>query len=849
MSRALIVDDKEENLLYLRALLEGNGWTVEAARHGAEALAMARRTPPELVISDLLMPVMDGYTLLRSWKADPRLQRVPFIIYTATYTDSEDEQLALDLGADAFILKPTEPADFLQAVRDVLACGAATCATPGVAGSDANQLYSATLVRKLEQRSLELERTNHALALDIAARIQAEEALREREERLRVLFELSEVLRSEAGPDQVLPAALRIAATHLRVQRCVYASLAPDADHYQVHHDSTERSTRVIGRHLLTSLTRRIAASFTAGGGSLVVRDVVAELAGDERAEVEALGIRAFVCCPVLRGGALRAVLAVGVAAPRDWTSSELLVIEDVVDRCASAIEQRAAESRRRQDEALLRIAGHAAHLGGWSVELASLDVIWSDEVCAIHEVPIGTRPSVARALAYYAPESRELVAASVQACARDGTPFDLEIQLITAPHRRVWVRSVGHAERDATGAITRIQGALQDIDDRKKLQEQLRQAQKMEAVGQLAGGVAHDFNNLLSVILSYTDFLIEDVGPDATVRDDLEQIRRAGQRASALTRQLLAFSRQQVLAPRVLDVTQVVGAMQALLHRLLGEDIQLSVVTARDLGKIYADPSQVEQIVMNLAVNARDAMPRGGRLVIELSNVELGAAHAADHEVAPGSYVLLAVSDTGTGMDVATCQRVFEPFFTTKDKAKGTGLGLSTVFGIVAQSQGHVTVDSEVGRGSTFRVYLPRTDKPLEPAPPVAEPVTLCGSETILVVEDEEQVRTMTRAILRRHGYNVLEAANGGEAFMICEQYPRPIHLLVSDVVMPRMNGRELAARLTAMRPDLRVLYVSGYTEDAFPQHGLPDDGSEFLSKPITPDTLLHKLREILDQ
>jgi two-component system, cell cycle sensor histidine kinase and response regulator CckA len=383
----------------------------------------------------------------------------------------------------------------------------------------------------------------------------------------------------------------------------------------------------------------------------------------------------------------------------------------------------------------------------------------------------------------------------------------------------------------------------------RDSLEEQLRQAQKLEAIGRLAGGVAHDFNNVLSVILGYSDDVIQSLEPSDPRWQDMKEIESAANRAAALTRQLLMFSRQQVLEPKVLDLNEVLSNMDRMLARTLGEQVELSFLPGAKLGHVRADRSNLEQVIMNLAVNARDAMPEGGRLTIETANVVADEAFVRQHlGCKPGAYVRLAVTDTGTGMDSATRARIFEPFFSTKEQGKGTGLGLSTVFGIVQQSGGGVWVYSEPGHGTTFKVYLPRIDAELDTPEQVLATVQLDGTETILLVEDEPAVREVARRILQRHGYQVLVADSPAEALRLCETHQGTIHVLVTDVVMPRLSGAQLAQQIALRRPALRVLYVSGYTDGSIESHGVLEAGVSFLQKPFTSDSLASKVRSMLN-
>jgi two-component system cell cycle sensor histidine kinase/response regulator CckA len=437
-----------------------------------------------------------------------------------------------------------------------------------------------------------------------------------------------------------------------------------------------------------------------------------------------------------------------------------------------------------------------------------------------------------------------------MQRYVRGGRIEGIEVRWKRRDGRLITVRLSGRAVLKPDGTFDSFEMIAEDVTERRSLEDQLRQSQKMEAVGRLAGGVAHDFNNLLTVIKGYTELMLEHFGESDPLRNELDEIRKAADRAAALTRQLLAFSRQQVLAPKVLDLNTVVSNMDKLLRRLLGADIDLQTRLDPQIGRIKADPSQIEQVIMNLAVNARDAMPIGGKLTILTANVDLDEGFVREHVGArPGSYVMVSVADTGVGMSEEVRQRIFEPFFTTKEAGKGTGLGLSTVYGIVKQSGGYVWVASELGFGTDFRVYLPRVDATADPGVSRQKPVDVFfGNETVLLVEDEDGVRALVRQVLQKHGYRVLEARNGGEALLHCERYEGEIELLLTDVVLEQMSGPELAKRLLTLRPQMKVLFISGYTDDSVLKSGDLGPGTAFLQKPFTTEALAKKIRHVLN-
>ena len=516
-------------------------------------------------------------------------------------------------------------------------------------------------------------------------------------------------------------------------------------------------------------------------------------------------------------------------------------VKEDVTERTRTRIELREANER-------LRALVEAAPLAIFAIDLERRVQNWNpaaERLFGWTEAEVLGRP-----LPYVGPAEQADVERNIARVLAEGPLLGVPARRLRKDGSHVDISLSVAPLHDASGSVTGMLGIAEDVGSVKALEQQLRQAQKMEAVGQLAGGIAHDFNNILTAITGFAELALSTLTPDHAAREDVDQIHAAAKRAAALTRQLLAFSRQQVLAPAPIHLGDLVDEMRAMLHRLLREDIALTTRSAKDLGTVHADPGQLQQVVMNLAVNARDAMPNGGALRIEVANVELDDAYAKQHvPVTPGPYVLLSVSDTGVGMDAATQARIFEPFFTTKGAGRGTGLGLSTVYGIVKQSDGFIWAYSEPGQGTTFKIYLPRVDRPAVRTRRTPQPVIAAvGTETILLAEDDEAVRRVTERALALSGYHVLAAASGDEALDVAETHGSEIDLLITDVVMPRMRGDELAKRLRRTYPSLRVLFTSGYTGEHARGTGVIPPSAAFLQKPFTIEEITQGVRRVLD-
>ena len=534
---------------------------------------------------------------------------------------------------------------------------------------------------------------------------------------------------------------------------------------------------------------------------------------------------------------------------PHAFTPSDLRLLELAAPQIAAAIEHKRTVDALRESEELYRTLVATSPDAIMMMDLEGRIINASQRTAAMHGYKTATELLGKSAWELIVPEERAQAIENHRKILEGEGAQVSEYTLLRKDGGRFIGEINAAPVRDAQGRLQALISITRDVTERKRLEEQLRQAQKMEAIGRLAGGIAHDFNNLLTVINGYSQMLLSSLEADSPLRPDLEAILHAGERAASLTRQLLAFSRRQVLEVRVLDLNEIIRNMVKMLQRIIGEDIALKLRLAEDLGKVKADPGQIEQAILNLAVNARDAMPNGGELILETANVEFAEAISRHPELSPGRYVLLAVSDTGLGMSAEVKEHLFEPFFTTKGVGQGTGLGLATVYGIVKQSGGDISVYSEPGQGTTFKIYLPRIkeDSELRPASPATVQIP-GGWETILVVEDNDELRQLAASVLRNLGYTVLEAPNGPEAIQLFQAQPEAIHLVLTDVVMPEMSGREMVERLRQTHPGLRALYMSGYTDAAITRQGVLEPGAPFIQKPFGVEALAKKVREVLD-
>ncbi|MEX2577452.1 MAG: response regulator [Verrucomicrobiales bacterium] len=951
MKRVLIVDDKEENLYYLETLLTGHGFEVERAQHGADALVVARNSPPDLVVSDLLMPVMDGYTLLRQWKADEQLRSIPFLVYTATYTEAEDERLALSLGADAFILKPTEPDEFLRQIEQILERDAALPSDPPqVPIEDEREMlkvYSKTLIRKLEEKSLKLVETNRRLEEDLARRREIEISLRASETNLAAAQRIAHVgswvlaLERKVAIDDChltwSDEMHRIAGYRpgeVEVVPALYFGAIPKEDR--------ERVREALAGAVRDRKACSVVHGITRPDGQVCIVDVTAEVVFDAETN--------------------RPVRMVGTA-------------HDITEWRKAEEEQRSLIRTLETERARLVTAQRVAKIGSWETDLETLEMYWSEETHRIFETdPAVFSPNHERFLAMVHPDDRAAVeqafshsfsshepqqiehrimtedglvkyvserwqiftdrsgkatravgtcrdvtdrvlaeskirstsgllravadgttdavfvkdmqgrylfanAAAAAFMGRtveevvgndDETIFDEEgARIIRENDKRVIAAEEAITEeerltsdgetkiflatkapyRDPSGRIVGVIGISRDITEKKSLEAQFLRAQRMESIGTLAGGIAHDLNNVLTPIMMSIELLKSD--DDDPVRGEiLDAIETSAQRGADMVKQVLSFARGVDGRQLEIDIGTVVEEVKRIADETFMKSITVLTEVPEDLGTVVGDPTQIHQVLLNLCVNARDAMPGGGVLSIRSSNLIIDDQYAAMNlDTKPGSYVVVEVADTGSGMKPEVIERIFEPFFTTKELGKGTGLGLSTTIAIVKSHGGFVSVSSELGKGTSFRVHLPAsTSVPSTTVTATDHLLSKGKGETILVVDDEVAVREITKQTLELHGYRVLLACDGAEATALYAMKKDEIDAVFTDMMMPTMDGVATLLAIRRINPEIPLIAASGVHTEAMIEKASAAGVRHFLPKPYTAETMLGTLRRVLD-
>ena len=968
MATILVVDDLSPNRKFLVALLGAHGHRLLEAADGREGLDAVRAEHPDLVITDVLMPVIDGYELVRQLRLDPATSGIPVVFYTAHYGEREARSLALSSGVSYVLTKPVDSEVVLKIVGLALAgaseTGQTTNASPLTKEFDRDHLRLIT--DKLSENAGDLRTANARLralvniGLELASERDADRLLHrvcvaardlfaasyvtlgilDRDERTvrrflscgtdatcdvqaadwiqtgdavtgilaTVVIERRSLRGDNPGGD---PVKLQLPARHPEVQAFAAAPISSPSHVYGwiclVGNEG--KSFTEDDEDLILALAGQVGRIYELEHEILERHQAELALRHERDRAQRCLDTAEVMLLSLDRDGRVTQINRKGCDL-LEWTEKELLG-RDFIEKCLpdrtraafrekfqtviagdlgvveGAVLARSGEERliewrntlERDDAGLvigtfssgtditernqaiealrtaeerMRFALEAAGVGIWDMDYTTGMHRWSETLEGHYGLQPGVFGGTFEAFVECVhPDDRACVRETIGKALMCGGDFSIQNRAIGPDGTVRWLSGSGRVLLGEHGEPVRAIGITQDVTERRRLAEQYQQAQKMEAIGRLAGGVAHDFNNLLTVILGYCELLLADLKPDDPRQADIKEIHKAGASAAGLTRQLLAFSRKQLIEPKVLDLNAVVADMRTMLERLIGDDVRIVLRLRPELAHLKADRGQIEQIVMNLAVNARDAMPKGGTMTIETANAELDLHYARTHlSVVPGPYVVLTVTDTGTGMTPEVQARLFEPFFTTKELGKGTGLGLATVHGIATQNGGTVDVYSELGRGTSFKVYFPIAN----PAEPIVETPALVhrprnsGVQTVLVVEDAAGIRELARNLLERQGYTVLVAANADEALRLFKENGS-IDVLLTDVVMPGASGPELITQLVAQRPGLKVIYMSGYTEETIVRHGVINPGIAFLHKPFTSEALGRKVGDVLAQ
>jgi PAS domain S-box-containing protein len=826
--RLLVVDDDPVQLKLTRIRFAHMGFVVTVASNASDALIAARANRPDVILSDALMPETDGFQLCLAIRRDPSLATVPIVLLSGLYGSKADQAFAQHVGANALVMRTPDLATAAAAIINALATAPPMTAEPP---SDHLELRHARIVIH------QLERQASTMA-GLAQRCGVQTA------QLSLLGGVADALMRNADIDAALRDVLAATLDAAGISKGALILKDP-VGVLELRQDigfSERERLKLRGFFGHRTLLEEIVEQ----GGSVSVpspevvdstsRDI---LAGANFASAQIV--------PLISSGRAMGVMLIGATHTDVTTGDSVAFARAMGNQVVQSLELASSVSRLTASEqryrTLLETANDYIAILSPDGTVREMNHRWVELTGLPHEQLIG------RNVREFAPAGKEdeNLRSYTEAVASGGARTAVEIATVEGSTVLIEFSRT----RVDVGGEPLVFTIGRDVTEQRRLEEHARQSQKLEAVGQLAGGIAHDFNNLLTAILGFSDLMLSGMTVDDPGRADLVEIKNAGERAAGLTRQLLAFSRKQILQPTVLNINDIIAEMESMLKRLIFEDVDLGVALNPQLGLVKMDPTQLEQILVNLATNASDAMPHGGKLMIETANVTLDAQYQQRHlPVAPGEYVMLAVSDTGVGMDQATIRHIFEPFFTTKGVGHGTGLGLATVYGIVTQSGGNIWVYSEPGRGSTFKIYLPQVmpagvgaTKRVPDASAIPR-----GSETVLVAEDDGAVRRLAAVTLERAGYRVLQAGNPKEAMQVASEFAGPIHLLLSDVIMPESEGPPLFDRLSPVQRGLRVLYMSGYADEAVVRHGILAEGTPFLQKPFTPLALGCKVRDVLD-
>jgi signal transduction histidine kinase/DNA-binding response OmpR family regulator len=835
--KILIVDDSEDSRIILKKTLESSGYTVEDASNGQDALQIARQRTPDMIISDILMPGMDGFRICREIKRDYQLRKIPFVFYTANYVAPEDERLGLSLGASRFIIKPVEINKFLKIIEEVLQeykdKKLPVPESPHIENSELSRMYDERLGIKIDETLEELKRERSSL-------FESEERFRSVVDNIGIgiymvnrnmeILLVNNQLKNwfpNVDLSQKKPCykILQKYFGHLTLSNCPIYRTFNDGKVHETEQEQTLGEERKYYR-IISSPVKDDRGNIIAA--IQMIEDITAHKRAEEQLKHDyhiqnAINSILRISLETISfEEQLERILDLLISLP--WLALQskgcIYLIEKDPNILIMKVQRGLSESHRRncsQVHVNKSICGRA---------FSGREPIFTHTIDECQEYSHGNVSEHG----YYC----------VPILTGDKT-FGVITLYVEKGHTR---------EQKEISFLSAVAKILAGIIERKQLENQLYLSQKLEAVGLLAGGVAHDFNNLLTLIFGYSDLLLIKFGLNEELSTKIKEIKKAGEKAASLIRQLMVFSRKQMLQPTIIDLNSVVTDMKKMLKRIISENIELTSLLAPDLGNIKIDPGQLEQVIMNLVVNARDAMPKGGKLTIETANVEFTKDNTYKYiDLKPGHYVMLAISDSGCGMDDKIQSQIFEPFFTTKEHGKGSGLGLSTVYGIIKQNGGHIIVYSEPDQGTTFKIYLPRIyKKGISITPQQTIDMFPRGSETILVVEDDSTLREMVSHMLIESGYTVLKAGNGEEAMRICKKHQKPIHLMITDVIMPGMSIIELVKRISSLHPETKVLYTSGYTDNAVVRHGLLEkpEGA-FLQKPFSSFTLLCKVRKIL--